>query len=379
MRVLHVFRYFRPHFTGEGVFTERLVRELRAQHSDMVHDILVVTTPAPAEPLALPQFGRCIYLQAQEGASRLQQSLAMIRWMAAHAGHYDVIHVHSLGDRTWLAYLIARMKGARILMMATLDDSVAEILESYRPLLRPLVRALMRTVGRFVAISSRLDDGNASVPSARRTIIPIGIPLPPPAPAHPPARPVTLITVGGICARKNQWAFVQALALLKAATPDIMGLIVGPVMEPDYKADLDRFIDEQDLRGNVRFVGQVEDVYSQFQQADIMFFPSTKEGFGTVVIEAMICGLPVVARNLPGVNEAFILQGETGYRIESLEEAIVHLRALVADPALRQRLGQAGARLARAEYGLDVVANRYAALYRAMKNAKDEEGRRAGG
>ncbi|QCI78668.1 glycosyltransferase family 4 protein [Hankyongella ginsenosidimutans] len=98
-----------------------------------------------------------------------------------------------------------------------------------------------------------------------------------------------------------------------------------------------------------------------------------------MVIEAMICGLPVVARNLPGVNEAFILQGETGYRIESLEEAIVHLRALVADPALRQRLGQAGARLARAEYGLDVVANRYAALYRAMKNAKDEEGRRAGG
>lgn len=363
MRVLHVFRYFRPHFTGEGVFTERLVRELRAAHPDITHDVLVVTTPGPFVPLQLPQFGQVAYLQAQDDTSRLQQSIAMIRWMATHAGRYDVLHVHSLGDRTWLAYVVARLRGARILMMATLDDSVAEILQSYRPFLRPLVRRLMGVVGCFVAISPRLDDGNASLPASLRAVIPIGIPLPPPAPSPPRGRRVTLITVGGICERKNQREFVQALALLKAEAPDIVGLIVGPVMEPDYQAALEQLIEAEGLQDNIRFIGHVEDVYAQFQQADIMFFPSTKEGFGTVVIEAMMCGLPVVARNLPGVNEAFIRQGETGYRVEGLEDAVTHLRALVADPVLRMQLGESGRQLARTHYGLDVVANSYVAVY----------------
>jgi glycosyltransferase involved in cell wall biosynthesis len=51
------------------------------------------------------------------------------------------------------------------------------------------------------------------------------------------------------------------------------------------------------------------------QAADIFAFPSTQEGLGTAVIEALSCGLPVVASRLPGVTDWMVKHGENGFLV----------------------------------------------------------------
>jgi glycosyltransferase involved in cell wall biosynthesis len=77
------------------------------------------------------------------------------------------------------------------------------------------------------------------------------------------------------------------------------------------------------------------------------------------VIEAMLTGLPVVATNIRGPREQ-VVQGETGFLVpprepEALAEA---LRALVADPALRARMGAAGLARAREKFDESRIISR---------------------
>jgi glycosyltransferase involved in cell wall biosynthesis len=92
----------------------------------------------------------------------------------------------------------------------------------------------------------------------------------------------------------------------------------------------------------VRFQFDVEDVVPEYQRADLALFPSLmEEGFGYGAVEAMACGLPVIAYDQPAVREA-----TGGHAIlvprddaSALRDAI---RALLEDPGERARLGEAG-------------------------------------
>jgi glycosyltransferase involved in cell wall biosynthesis len=72
--------------------------------------------------------------------------------------------------------------------------------------------------------------------------------------------------------------------------------------DPEYVASLRSLIDEAGLGQYVRFVGRV-DAAQFLSQADVMVLPSITESFGFPVIEAMACGVPVVASSIPSTNE----------------------------------------------------------------------------
>ncbi len=106
------------------------------------------------------------------------------------------------------------------------------------------------------------------------------------------------------------------------------------------------------LDSRVEFLGQVpaETLIAYYRAADVFVLPSTEstEAFGVVQVEAMACGVPVVSTDLstgvPWVNE----HGVTGLVVppgdrHALARAI---RTLLADPALRLKMGKAGRRRA---------------------------------
>ena len=68
--------------------------------------------------------------------------------------------------------------------------------------------------------------------------------------------------------------------------------------------------------------------------------PTYFEAFGRVVLEAMLCGLPVVAEARGGYASQ-VRHGENGFLFDDPREAMGHLDALRADPGLRQRIGRA--------------------------------------
>ena len=372
VRILHVFRFFRPKFTGEGIFVERLAPHFAQARPDVIHDVLVTVTPEPQGGMALPHLGEIHYLSKVDTRDGASQS-AIVGWMARHGGRYAAVHHHAHADRTFLASWLMKLKGRRIIQSATLDDSVAGLLKTYRPLFRPLVRLLSSVVDRFVAISPKLySENNRFVPVQKSVLIPIGIAIPRLQDSdRGTARrkfgiaesALVLVSVGGLCARKDQMTLVKNMPELLKRRPDLLLLLVGPPLEPEYCAAMKEFVARHELQDHVRFAGYAETPWDYYKAADIMVFASREEGFGTVVIEAMAHGLPVVARRLPGVNDAFIAEGETGYLFDRDEDYAARTGALLQDESLRRKMGSASRAFVAAHYDIERIAARYLEVY----------------
>jgi glycosyltransferase involved in cell wall biosynthesis len=98
--------------------------------------------------------------------------------------------------------------------------------------------------------------------------------------------------------------------------------------------------------------------------ADALVLPSVAEAFGLALVEAMACGVPVIACDAHGPSE-IVRDGESGWLVapddeRALEQALVEA---VAQPGERLRRGQQAAAEARRRYGWGAIAAQTAALY----------------
>lgn len=162
-----------------------------------------------------------------------------------------------------------------------------------------------------------------------------------PSPSALPANPIpgNLLYIGTIEHRKGLLHLIEAMALLKNRGADYRLTIVGKNNSQAYKDMLDQKIEENKL--NVRFTGFVssEELDRIISEADIFTFPSRLEGYGMVICESMVSGLPVICFNnsaMPytvknGVNGLLVADGDN----EALADAIAKV---VEDRDLRKRL-----------------------------------------
>lgn len=369
-RVLHVFKYFRPQFTGEGIFVERLAYAFAALRPDVSHDVMVTTTHSPTHTPPPQHLSAVHYLSGPSGPAS-QREIA--RWLSHNAGRYAAVHYHTHVDRTFAASLMLKLKGCRIILSATLDDSIEGLLLTYRRRLRPLIRQLFRLIDQFVAISPKLfSENNRYVSNRKSALIPIGIVIPDLNAASSRAcreklsiDPETkvLVSVGGICARKDQMFLVQQVLELVKEHPNLLLVLVGPDVEPDYADAVRAFVRDHSLERHVRLAGYAETPWDFYRAADIMVFASHEEGFGTVVIEAMAYGLPVVARHLPGVNDTFVEQGRSGFLFTGTAEFQENVDQLLRTEPSRREMGAHGRDFVSARYNIIDIAARYLELY----------------
>jgi glycosyltransferase involved in cell wall biosynthesis len=127
--------------------------------------------------------------------------------------------------------------------------------------------------------------------------------------AAAPDQPL-ILSVGGIEPRKGSDTLVRALAVLKAeGRRPVLGVVGGHSFQ-DYRAYRDRVLASLpglglSLDDDVVLLGTVPDpeLPAWYAAADVLAFPSTKEGWGLAVLEAMAAGLPVVTSDLPVFRE----------------------------------------------------------------------------
>ena len=101
------------------------------------------------------------------------------------------------------------------------------------------------------------------------------------------------------------------------------------------------------------------------ERADVFVHSSRWEGFGIVLLEAMLAGLPIVATRVSAVPEV-VADGETGLLVDAGDADAFARRARPAadDPELARRLGDAGLARARAEFSVARMTERTLAVYR---------------
>lgn len=154
--------------------------------------------------------------------------------------------------------------------------------------------------------------------------------------AVPDARPVVVI-VSRLVRHKGH---PELLAAMRDVDAELW--VVGNRLASDHGEDLEPYFQAAGLGPRLRRLGYREDIPAILAAADIFALPSHFEGLPMSVIEAMLCGLPVVATDISGPREQ-VAHGETGYLVPPMDIAALAaaLQRLAADPALRARLGAA--------------------------------------
>ncbi|MDO5704826.1 MAG: glycosyltransferase family 4 protein, partial [Paracoccus sp. (in: a-proteobacteria)] len=174
----------------------------------------------------------------------------------------------------------------------------------------------------------------------------------------------TMVFIGRMAGVKGAPLMIDALAALLPRHPDARLLMIGdgperPALESQARA---RGVD-----GAVIFTGtQTQDqVAAHLAGADLLALPSFAEGVPVVLMEAMAAGLPVVSTRIAGIAE-LIDDGESGWLVPpgDLDSLVARLDGLLSDPALRDRMGQAGRAKVRADYAIATEAAWLADLFR---------------
>ncbi|UCG53296.1 MAG: N-acetyl-alpha-D-glucosaminyl L-malate synthase BshA [Candidatus Latescibacterota bacterium] len=169
-----------------------------------------------------------------------------------------------------------------------------------------------------------------------------------------------LIHVSNFRKVKNIPVVIDVFSRLRASLPCRLLLVGdGPELEPT-----ERLVHDQGLAGDVVFLGDQEFIADILPAGDVFLLPSEHESFGLAALEAMSCGLPVVASNIGGLHEV-IDDGETGFLFDPHDVngmSEVTLR-LFTDETWRKTVGLKSRERAKRDFGKDKIIGEYIALY----------------
>jgi glycosyltransferase involved in cell wall biosynthesis len=196
------------------------------------------------------------------------------------------------------------------------------------------------------------------------------------SPSVEPSGEVRLLTVGRLAAQKGQLYLVRTLPRLVERYPrlhlDVVG--TGPL-----HAELRRETVRLGVEDRVRFLGTRDDVRSLLRRAHLFVLPSLWEGLSIVALEALATGVPLVATNIPSMQE-IVLDGVHAVLVPPRDaDALAHgILRVLADPNLRDGLSRAAREHARIRFDVRTATERYERLYRDMVSASVlRAGRRA--
>jgi glycosyltransferase involved in cell wall biosynthesis len=234
-------------------------------------------------------------------------------------------------------------------------------------------RVLAKRTERIVTNSSGVKEFYVSrgLPSDKFTIIPNGIgPFQPGSAVsrealleelHLPQDARLIGAIGRLWPQKRVKDLIWAADLLKSARDDAHLLIIG---DGPLRWRLERYRDQNEVGDRVHFLGERNDVPRLLLHLDCLWLASEYEGQSNAIMEAMSAGVPVVATDIPG-NRDLVVPEQTGYLAPVGDRAAFtrYTHHLLEDADLARRLGDAGRARMLAEFSVERMIERHAALY----------------
>jgi 2-deoxystreptamine N-acetyl-D-glucosaminyltransferase/2-deoxystreptamine glucosyltransferase len=360
----------------------------------------VLTLRIPGAPRAWPMSGRTevrgVRVPVFPVRSRirgmadlnLSWALGVLAYLLRHRRRPDILHVHCSGVAIppLLGWALGRL--LRVPLVLTIHCS---IIVTYHPmnaldrLLQPLARRIERRAIRAAACTVTLTPRTVPVfaestgrPVSEFVVLPDVIDADgftaratPPAVAAarqrwiPAGEPAVIGYVGRI-AREKGWPIILDIADELRDAP-VHWLICGDGNERDlFEAEAAR----RGLAGRVTVTGYVpnEDVATAMGAMDLLLMAPLHEEFGSVMLEAMAAGLPIIAVSVGGVADV-LDHGELGWLVPERTAVAfaAAIRAALADRDWRSATAERAAKAVRERYDLAHVAARTAELYRSIQ------------
>jgi glycosyltransferase involved in cell wall biosynthesis len=383
LRIAYLVYRGNPHCGGQGVYTRSLVKELtELGHSvevfsgqpypELVDPAQLTKVPSldlyrPENPFRVPwpwEFKTRIDVQefaimcAAGFPEPYTFSLRVRNLLDARRAQFDLVH-----DNQCLGAGLARMLADDWPMLATLhhpitvdrDLDLAHATSLWRRFtlkrwygFLDMQMRVARKMPRVVTVSesSKRDIvTHMGVDRDRLHVVPVGMDPavfgPRPAISRVPGRLMT--TASADVPMKGLAPLLEALAKLRTERDDAHLVVIG---RPKGKSKIPALLDRLGLNGSVRFVSGVttERIVELYAEAEVAVVPSLYEGFSLPAIEAMACGVPIVATTGGALPEVVGRDDETGLLVAPNDPSALTgalLRALESQE-LRDRLGAAG-------------------------------------
>ena len=187
---------------------------------------------------------------------------------------------------------------------------------------------------------------------------------------HPAGEPLNgrrprVVAVGRLVAQKNPLLFVGAAAALHAHYPGARFVWVG---DGPLRGAVAAAAAAAGLDGCCELVGERSDVAEVLRGADLFWMTSDWEGLPNAVIEALACGVPVVATDVGGTSE-LVRDGHEGFLVPAgdADALVAQSLAILADPTMHARM-RAAARARAETFGVaQMVRATYAIYERALR------------
>ncbi len=315
LSVLQLLTYYLPHRTGLTLHVQRLAEELaRRGHRVTVMSARFKRELPSEETIAGVQVRRLAApLRVSRGRLMPGYPLALWRLVRRH----DVVHAHSPLFELPLVALACRL--ARRPLLVTHHGDLVLPSGAFNRFVEGLVYRSYRLGVRGAARLLAYSEDYATVSPYLRPWRERVVAVPPPV-AMPLAEPhrvaawrarlevgegPLIVYVGRFVEEKRPDLLLAALPEVRRRWPGVIAAFAGQQVLP-YERYLERcqhLIAAQ--REHLRFVGLVEDpaeLAAFYAMADVLVLPSETECFGLVQVEAMLCGTPVVATDIPGAR-----------------------------------------------------------------------------
>jgi glycosyltransferase involved in cell wall biosynthesis len=356
-RVLHVGKFYPPHRGGMESHLAALCTGLR-DRADVEVIVASEDRRTHHDHVDGVSVTRVATLARVAGTSISPALAGAIRARPA-----DIVHLHHPNPMAFAAWLASGHAGR---LVVTYHSDIVQ----QRILARGFDPLMNRVLGRADAIIATSPAYAASSPVLRRfasrcTVVPLGI-TPQATPAAADVARVRGRFGERIILAVGRLVYYKGLDHLVRAMKDVDGtlLVIG---DGPLRRSLGELAASCGVPDRVKFLGAVEDVTVYYHAADVFVLPSCarSEAFGIVQVEAMAAGTPVVNTALDTGVPWVSRDGETGMTVPPADApALAHaLNRVLADPALRNRLGTAARRRAVAEFSEDSMVDRTMELY----------------
>lgn len=308
------------------------------------HHLEAVCQPDAELGKRLREAGFTVHLVSMDGPLNFVRCVALLRRLL-RSRRFDVVNTHSRRD-TVLGAIAARLAGTPLIVRTRHLAKPINSLYAYTWLAHRVI-----AVSRYVR--GQLLDGGAR-PEAIATIhSPVVLPQVSSGVCvrRELGLPDDALVVGCVAvmrADKGHRDLIDAFHRIAATFPNAHLVLVGEGQP--LAGQLQAQAQALGLAPRVHFTGRRDDIGNVLMAFDVFALPTLREALGTVFIEAAAMGLPVVGTNVGGVPET-MQAGVTGLLVPPANpEALAGaLEGLLADPALRRRMGEAGRELIRGQ------------------------------
>jgi N-acetyl-alpha-D-glucosaminyl L-malate synthase BshA len=362
-----------PTYGGSGAVATELGIALAARG----HEVHFITYQ---QPFRLPSYlPRIFFHEVDAGRYPLFEyppydlALAVRMHEVVLSRELDLLHVHYAiphATSAWIAREMLREGGSDVKVVTTLHGTDITIV-GQDPSYRPITKFSIEKSDRITAVSRYLREETLQAfgcTSCKVEVIPNFVDpsvydrslyAAPVIPGVPAGHRV-LMHISNFRAVKRVQDVVRVFARVCRELPCTLVMVGdGP----------DRVAAQEEARhlgvdGSVHFLGKLESVAPLLAGADLFLLPSQSESFGLSALEALACGVPVVASRAGGLPEV-VRDGETGALrpvgdVDAMADAAVEI---LRDPARWRAMSAAAAHDARARFSLDRILADYERLY----------------